>query len=365
MNSNTLFSGSYSLDDVIFLLKPVDYVYTAVEEKERLIQSGERHYSEMLSREEVPDEKYMNLFRSAFDRNRQRFAKDIARLAINIEDRYENPVLVSLARAGTPVGVLLHRALKAMGRDSTHYSISIIRGRGIDELALHYILDRHEDRNIIFVDGWTGKGAINSELRKSVLRFNSAHGTHIDPGMVVVADLAGVAKLAATDEDYLIPSSVLNGIISGLVSRSILNDELIGPDDFHACVFYEHLREHDLSGQFVDSMTGPLLEALGTETAAIWDTEHRRRLQDVSGLFVTAMMVRYRVDDSNRIKPGIGESTRSLLRRVPERLLLQGKDEVVTEDLQHLVGLARDRNVPIEFLPDLPYRAAVIIKKIS
>ena len=46
-----MFSGSYDPDDVTFLLKPVRLEPTAVAEKERLIQSGRRHYSEMISRE--------------------------------------------------------------------------------------------------------------------------------------------------------------------------------------------------------------------------------------------------------------------------------------------------------------------------
>ena len=45
------FSGSYDASDVIFLLKPVTLEPTNVTLKEALIQSGARHYSEMLSPE--------------------------------------------------------------------------------------------------------------------------------------------------------------------------------------------------------------------------------------------------------------------------------------------------------------------------
>ena len=40
------FSGSYESRDVTFLLRPVQLAPTPVEEKERLIQSGKRHYRE-------------------------------------------------------------------------------------------------------------------------------------------------------------------------------------------------------------------------------------------------------------------------------------------------------------------------------
>ena len=48
-----------------------------------------------------------------------------------------------------------------------HYSVSIIRDRGIDENALHYIYRTHPEGKIQFVDGWTGKGAISIELTKA------------------------------------------------------------------------------------------------------------------------------------------------------------------------------------------------------
>lgn len=43
------FSGSYLPDDVQFLLRPVTIDMTPVELKEQLIQSGQKHYSDMLS----------------------------------------------------------------------------------------------------------------------------------------------------------------------------------------------------------------------------------------------------------------------------------------------------------------------------
>ncbi len=40
-----------------------------------------------------------------------------------------------------------------------------------------------------------------------------------------------------TREDFLIPSACLNSTVSGLVSRTVLNDDLIGPADFHGAKF--------------------------------------------------------------------------------------------------------------------------------
>ena len=361
------FSGSYLPEDVTFLLKTIDMPPTEIEAKERLIQSGRRHYSEMLSAEKAPEPAYMDLFWAAFRRNRGRFATDMAALAKGISARRDGVIAVtSLARAGTPVGVLLRRALRALGREAFHYSVSIIRDRGIDEVALDRIVAVHGDRSIIFVDGWTGKGAITAELNRCVTSYNAARGVTVDPSLAVVADLAGVAGLSSTCEDYLIPSSVLNAVVSGLVSRTVLNAEYVGPGDFHACVYYTGLEPHDISRRFVDEVTGPMLEALSDPAClpagSIPDT--LAGLRAGCEAFVSSCMQRHGVADRNRIKPGIGESTRSLLRRVPETLIVRDPDH---RDVAHLMQLARDRGVPVIMDPTLapPYRAAAVIKTLG
>ena len=57
------FCGSYRPEDVTFLLKrlaPLPLLDVA--QKERLIQSGARHYSEMLSPEALPSPRYLEIF---------------------------------------------------------------------------------------------------------------------------------------------------------------------------------------------------------------------------------------------------------------------------------------------------------------
>jgi len=107
------FTGSYSLDDVQFLLKPMAMQDTPVHIKEALIQSGKKHYSQMLTHESLPPEHYLPLFYQAMDLNQQRMAGHLLVLAKRILDtRPHGITLVSLARAGTPVGVLLKHVLK-------------------------------------------------------------------------------------------------------------------------------------------------------------------------------------------------------------------------------------------------------------
>ena len=97
-------------------------------------------------------------------------------------------VLVSLARAGTPIGVLIKRYLSFKYQiNIPHYSISIIRGRGIDETAIDYIFEHHPGAKIQFVDGWTGKGAITNELDEACLNYNATHANKIDANLAVLS----------------------------------------------------------------------------------------------------------------------------------------------------------------------------------
>ncbi|HBT2326781.1 TPA: hypothetical protein R7C48_005671, partial [Klebsiella pneumoniae] len=111
------FSGSYKPDDVHFLLKPIVMEMTPVDLKEELIQSGKMHYSDMLSQEPEPTRWHLDLFTRALDSGAARLAREVSYLARELARRAgdEPIVLVSLVRAGVPLGVMLHQALRAMG----------------------------------------------------------------------------------------------------------------------------------------------------------------------------------------------------------------------------------------------------------
>ena len=153
--------SSYESDDVIILLKDITGMVTPLgtKEREQFIQSGV-HYSEMLPIEYVPSESYLDMFFKAMKLYSKMTAEAVASVAKKICDEKTGEVeLVSLARAGTPVGILIkHYIEKKLGRSAYHYTISIIRGKGIDKNAMSYILVRHSPESIQFVDGWTGKG---------------------------------------------------------------------------------------------------------------------------------------------------------------------------------------------------------------
>ena len=85
-------------------------------------------------------------------------------------------------------------------------------------------------------------------------------------------------------------------------------------------------------------------------------------LQQQSRQFLENIKQTYGIYDENRVKPGIGEATRVLLRRVPDLLLLRESND---KSVQHLKVLAEEKQVNIIYQQDLPYSATALIKEIT
>lgn len=345
--------STYKEEDVVFLLKDITGLVQpqSTEERERLIQSG-RHYCEMLPIEYRPSAQYMKVYGEALENYSRTVALAVGKLADRIISlKGKDVVLVSLARAGTPIGILVRRFIrKKYGIDVPHYSISIIRGKGIDDNAMKYLLKRYEPGRLMFLDGWIGKGAILRELRAALKPYEG-----VTADIAVVADPANMTKLCGTHEDILIPSSCLNCTVSGLVSRTFLRGDVIGKDDFHGAVFYEELREDDLSYDFIHA-----IEREFDMDKAVPEV----RIEGQGLDEVTAIGEHFGITDINLIKPGIGEATRVLLRRVPWKVLI---DERFVHDasVAHILRLAEEKSVPVELYPMAHYKACGLIKKLA
>lgn len=356
---------SYAREDVTPLLTPIDIAPTDVAEKERLIQSGQAHYSEMISEERRPDMRYLEIYEEALARHETRLATDIAAIARGIAAEIATGTLAprislcSLVRAGLPYGVLLRRALARIGVDVAHYGVSIIRDRGLDANAMRHVQAERPDADILFVDGWTGKGAIAGELSRAWGAMSGA-----EPRLVVLADPSGHAWLSGSHDDWLIPSGILGANVSGLISRSILKSDLLGPDDFHGAMAVDHLADIDKSRDFVDRVTLGLDAALGEARPAHSDADLCTRLRAGAAVCVAAIADRHVVDTLNRIKPGIAEATRAVLRRRPHKVFLH---DATDPDLAALVHLCRSDDIPMEIDSAVtgPYRAITLIEKVS
>ncbi|OEJ27052.1 phosphoribosyltransferase [Streptomyces agglomeratus] len=356
--------SSYAAEDVGWLLQDLSDIQleAPTEEREEAIQSGGAHYAESLPVEYQPSAQYQQLFKAALETSAARIARAVATVTETVlAERSPRPVLVSLARAGTPVGVLMRRyGRHRHGLDLPHYAVSIVRGRGIDETALRWLAAHHDPADVVFVDGWTGKGAITRELAQALDDFAARTGIHgFDPEIAVLADPGGCVKTYGTREDFLIPSACLNSTVSGLISRTVLRADLVGPDDFHGAKFYRELAGDDVSGLFVDTVAArfdEVADAVGADVKELLSADRAPTWEGWAA--VERISEEYGIHDVNLVKPGVGETTRVLLRRVPWKILAK---RGAGPDLDHVRLLAEQRGVPVEEVDGLPYTCVGLI----
>ena len=371
------FSGSYLPSEVTLLLDIVsaDSVNDiSPTQKEALIQSGQRHYSDMLTLEKPPSATHEALYNQALAAGKQRMANDVTSLAFSLHQLFhacvsasQPLILVSLVRAGLPIGVLLQKALSDASASyalaSQHYGVSIIRDRGLDPVALQYILQQHPHSPIVFVDGWTGKGAIYGELQRSLAKITDKRqqaqlfhqGDGVIP-LVTLADPAGVAWLSASNDDWLMPASLLNSTVSGLISRTLYREP---SDGLHQAVYYDKLQPWDRSGEFIQTIDAlrqqtPLSTPLTGKLLPIFATQS----------VIDDLAARFAISNRNRIKPTIAEATRAILRRDPECVLVNEMAD--GQDTALLRHLCEEKNIQlIEDASIAPYQAVTIIKNRS
>ena len=353
--------GSYKPFDCVFLLKNINGLLKeqSNEERETAIQSGV-HYSEMLPIEYMPTPEYIALYEKMLNETAYKIAYYVGVVSeMMYRKKGKDLVIVSLARAGTPIGVLIKRYLwEKYQINAMHYSISIIRDKGIDENALFYILAHHEAENIQFVDGWTGKGVIGKTLTKACKVFKEKYDIVLDDTLAVLCDPGECTSIYGTREDFLVPSACLNATVSGLMSRTFLRDDIIGENDFHGAKYYEEWQEIDRSNEFVDKISSYFKDIVITEK----DLEGKAPGQYNAAESVENIRKHFEIETINRVKPGVGETTRVLLRRIPWKILVRDEND---PNLRHIFQLAKERGVMIEQYDKMCYSCCGLIKKVK
>lgn len=345
--------STYQPEDVTILLKDITGLVKPLgtAEREAAIQSGV-HYSEMLPLEYRPSQAYMSIYEQALQMYSQITADAVAVVAERIwHDKNGDLALVSLARAGTSIGVLIKRYLQSKYcSDIKHYTISIIRGKGIDKNAMNHILEIHSPGSIQFVDGWTGKGAIQNELKNAMKDFPG-----VSPGVAVLSDPACIAEKCGTHDDFLIASSCLNSVVSGLMSRTFFRTDIIGENEFHGAAFYKDLIAEDRTYEFIDAIEKCFRFDLD------WQVDQQSGKTGMEE--VLKICQEFDIQDINFVKPSIGEATRVLLRRLPWKVLVHSLND--NEHLGHLYQLAKEKGVEVVEYPLVNYRACGLIKRIA
>ena len=196
----------------------------------------------------------------------------------------------------------------------------------------------------------------------------------VSPGLGVLSDPAGVAALCGTRDDFLIASSLLNSTVSGLLSRTFLRADIIGPSDYHGAAYYRELKEQDLTETFLGSVEKywENIQPVGFgwengEESDPFEKENgqkEERPAEKSALGeVREICKTFGISDVNLVKPSIGEATRVLLRRLPWKVLVHSLED--EEHLGHLYQLVAEKGVPCEVYPLVHYRACGIIKSLA
>lgn len=337
---------SYKPEQVTFLLSKYHGDLLSVLEKESKLRTG-AYYGDMLSKEEKPEDEYTAIFDNILDINAAKIAPYFLHLSEMINKARPNDLtLVSLARAGTPVGVIITEILRSkFNREVNHYSVSAIHKYGVDSYAMKYLLENHTPESLTFLDGWVSQGRITKTLVDTL-----KDQPDIDPSLFCISDPSGIQNAIATREDILLPSAILNATVSGLLSRTVNNN-----DGYHYAASYEDQLDVDRSQIFVERV---VTEALKLDKANIGELLDHKIQRPLALKQITDWCEKYNTTPDN-VKAGIGEVSRSLLRRDP-RFVMVDSDSIDQAD--HMFYLAKKRNIEliVEKL-DGPYKAFSIL----
>ncbi len=338
-----LTTTSFEPGDVTLLLKQTEGSPVTVEEKERLVANG-GHYSDVFVKENPLTASLKKAYQFALHENNgaRRLAYHVQYLAQQLVDSREanEPiVLISLVRAGVPLGVLLKRYISRYFPQVpvAHYGISIIRDRGIDSRALETIYAQHPGALHYFVDGWTGKGSISTELRAALAKTPQS----FDYRLIVSSDPARTATLCATHEDWLIPFGLVGAQISGLFSRTLWSDQ-----DYHTAAYFDDLESDDIAPSFINAVEQ--YTALSIEPAEFPSDGpgllNRQSSQTASDV-VSNVVQSFDLRSVHKVKPGIAEATRAIHRRTPKVVILKNADSPETK---YLLDLAVSKGVEVK-----------------
>lgn len=351
--TKNLVNSSYQPEDCVFLLEN----YTDklrdldLQEKEEYIRCG-GNYSEVISKERAISKEELEIFQKLTMDHAKEIAEYVGSICQYLYLTYgKEMVFVSLARAGSPVGVLMKRYISyCYGKDIHHYSISIIRGKGIDEVALDDIRAWNPGKRLCFIDGWTGKGSITKELERAIEHYNKTRNTKINHDLIVLMDPAKLSAISGTRKDVCLPNACLNSTVSGLVSRTICPKD-IKPGHYHGAKYLKQFKFMDVSEWF-------LFEVSKFFTRNSKEISIQERDASYAKDLVEQLMKEFSVDET-KVKLSIGESSRALIRRIPKVLLVKHPDN---PNLSYVLHLAKKKGVPIVSYDTKDYECIAILQ---
>ncbi len=326
---------------VEYLLTDVTQSYNKItmKEREELVRLGTPRRSVII--EEYPMSRdYFDIVLKHYEEYNERYSSLVGQLAEMLyEDAGNKLVLVSIVRAGVPIGILIKMYLeKFYGVSVPHYGISLIDGP--DKAAMECIIKKHDVEGIRFVDGWSGKGTVALEIKKSV----EERYPDIKPDLFVLADPAGVCRYCVTKYDVYIPYSPLNAVSTGLVSVTAK----MHSTGFHAATYLSELELQDVSNGLIKMASSLFTEKQFTPPIQKSVLSNKCRAMSVANLLN---------EEINSLNVGINEVGRALLRR---RLMAIYVRDINCPEVSVIKELATLKNIPVVTAP-IEYYTAVSV----
>ena len=336
--------SSYKKGDVELLLKDLtDKVNTISIDKKNKMQKNGLDVKDVVTDEFPIDKKYFDI---CFDTTKV-YAKQTAIAVGNLAEQIykikkENAVLVSILRAGTLTGILVKRYLKNKYNINVfHYSISLPNFDKQNETK--YILSKHKAKDIIFIDGWTGKGTATKKIEDFASKIND-----LGTDLAVLSDSINICKFCGIREDIAIPQAPFNACVTGLVGIPITSSKYINKDDFTGSTYLEKLEKIDITNWYID-----LIEQ-NFDYKLCNSDNYKENVNPVEEL--SELCFKYSVE-SKDVNPGINEAARAILRRNLKKLLVKDKSDI---QVMQIVKLAQYKNIEIEEYNFKYYKAATI-----
>ena len=130
---------------------------------------------------------------------------------------------------------------------------------------------------------------------------------------------------------------------------------IIAETDFHGAMYYEEFENIDMTETFLSEIEHHFDFSLLPVSELCPEQDALAEIRQIAENFS--------ISDINFVKPGIGEATRVLLRRIPWKILVHSLED--TAHLGHIYQLAEEKQIPVEVYPLQCYKACGLIRNLA
>jgi len=262
-------------------------------------------------------------------------------------------VLVAILRAGLFISLgLAKRMAYLRGEDVPVVALGLFHEAGIDRQAFTQIRADYPDHYPVFVDGWTGRGVVAAELKKSCSRLNEKTDLPGFPLLATLIDPGHYGDLWGTDQDMLLECAHFSAPEVLGFSRAFIKD----PEQmWNAYTYPEEYCNHALIDAWLNIFTSEISTLPEDRKSEVQNLPEI--LDEIIGITST---------QAGQWKVNINEVARTFVNRKPKQLILGITSTEAELLIPNILYLADKNSVPVKFIPQLGkkynFLAAVRVK---